>query len=246
MKQRLISSGIVFGIGFAIGLGATYVLLGSNDSAEAVATTPETDGSNGANTSSETKVGYDTRAKPTAPPAQVAANTRDQNANIPSDFLNEGESAEDLDVEAPTTPDTNAPPTTDTGAESPSQPDGHEQTPPENKTDDESPQDTNWWEGLTGKQCVVDLGNARALTIRKGKITDGQVADWATDFGRLSRIGLMNALDKNVVTVHGVAINALGTPIAAEISLDKQGKITRGVIALHTQGLRVTLRPLGR
>ena len=101
-----------------------------------------------------------------------------------------------------------------------------------------------WWQGLAGKRCRVDLGNAAALRMRSGELEDGQVVDWKRNFGSNQAIGSLAKVDDNVVLVHGVGVDESGTPIAAKVTIDRGGRKTTGIIALHTQGLKVTLRPL--
>jgi hypothetical protein len=246
MKQRLIASGIVFSVGFFVGLGATYTLLGrtpaTSQTSPGVSTPPaaltetETALATAAGTTSNTQqteqqapLDLDKTKRPLheeRAPADEPTNTLRQNAKAVEKEPAAGLGAEGT-LPAQDESDNTARPTP--SAEVPAK---------------EAPQINKWWEGLAGTVCEIDLGRARALTIRKGKVKDGQVTDWSAAFGSNPRIGLLSAAEKNIVTVHGVAVDEQGTPIAAEVSLDKKGKITRGVIALHTQGLRVSLKPV--
>lgn len=102
----------------------------------------------------------------------------------------------------------------------------------------------NWWEGLAGKRCKVDLGRVKVLTIREGELKDGEVVDWKARFGNRPAVGRLFQEQEAIVTVLGVATDSVGNPVAAKIEFERQGKRLTGIIALHAQGLRVSLHPV--
>ncbi|MFT7623990.1 MAG: hypothetical protein ACI9WU_003176, partial [Myxococcota bacterium] len=114
----------------------------------------------------------------------------------------------------------------------------------EPKADEPEFKSNAWWKGLSGQRMRVDLGGTKALTIRRGDLEDGEKLEWVRRFGTNSRVGLLYATEKNMVTVHGVATNAAGTPVAAKVTYEKDGQKVTGIIALRTQGLKVTLYPV--
>lgn len=247
MKQRLIASGVVFAVGFGIGLGLTWALLAETPSNEdAAASRDMADGA--------------TEPAPVSPDDEVAvaAEGRTPEADEPA-VETESEAAASADDEPasdeePTaeadTPPTGDTPTTETegavaegDSPDPTAPAGAA-APGAEPAEEVEPRSNAWWKGLVGKRCRVDLGRAKALTIRRGDLEEGEKLDWVTRFGTNPRIGLLSAAETTIVTVHGVATNAGGTPVAAKITLTRQGVDTTGIIALHTQGLRVTLYPV--
>ncbi|HIA04552.1 MAG TPA: hypothetical protein EYN66_22090 [Myxococcales bacterium] len=108
----------------------------------------------------------------------------------------------------------------------------------------EKPAAKKWWTGLKGKTCKVDMGRAGALIMRQGGLKDGEVVDWMTRFGRNPRIGLIPKDDQIRLLVHGVGIDITGTPVAAMVTVEIEKNKKTGIIALHTQGLNVSLHPI--
>jgi type IV secretory pathway VirB10-like protein len=223
MKKQLVAGAIVFCVGFGIGLGLTYLLLSKQP------------------TDADTPDPVHAEAVSQANPVVSSPSTEK--------------------TPAPGTDDSKTPPATEPakpdGAAQPAAPADPSSAPqspePQKKPGaidapaDESdpsldqPAEPKWWEGLKGKVCKVDLGNARALIIRQGGVKDGEVINWSDRFGRNPRIGLMAKGELTGVLVHGVGISRNGDPTAAMITVEKQGRKTTGIIALHTQGLRVSL-----
>jgi len=108
----------------------------------------------------------------------------------------------------------------------------------------EKPAEKKWWEGLKGKTCKVNMGRAGALIMRQGGLKDGEVVDWMTRFGRNPRIGLIPKDDQIRLLVHGVGVDITGTPVAAMVTVEIEKNKKTGIIALHTQGLNVSLHPI--
>jgi len=245
MRTRLIASAVVFVLGFGVGLGVTYALLaerpapGREPGAEPVPVEgdptdmPDESGAEPAASVAEREVAPKGGEPGDAPgPAKPADEVgRAPEVEAPAD-------SEPGDAAAPAQPPEGA--GVDEAVEPEGSP-GQEPAPGASKTHED---DKKWWVGLAGKKCRVDLGRARALTIRTGELADGAVISWNEQFGKSPRIGLLYQGEDNVVTVHAVAVDSAGMPAAARITLDKQGRQTTGIIALHTQGLKVTLYPV--
>ena len=102
----------------------------------------------------------------------------------------------------------------------------------------------NWWEGLVGKRCKVDLGRVKVLTMRDGDLKDGEVLDWKSKFGNRPAVGRLFQEQETIALVLGVATDSVGNPVAAKVTVERQGRSITGIIALHTQGLRVSLHPV--
>lgn len=226
MKQRLIASGLVFAVGFTIGLGLTWALLGDQPDGDPSDLTAAAEGDQLADDDE---------------PAPIEAAEPANAADAPepdADQQGEDEVAGD-DAPAGEEPAQNEP----AAADPPAQGEPADEAPAADEPTADSPalKSNAWWKGLEGKRRKVDMGQTKALSIRKGTIKDGEKLDWSKRFGTAGRIGLLYAAEENIVTVHAVAVNAAGNPVAAQITLEKQGKETTGVIALHTQGLKVSL-----
>jgi hypothetical protein len=109
---------------------------------------------------------------------------------------------------------------------------------------DAKPAEKKWWVGLKGKTCKIDMGRAGALIVRQGGLEDGEVVNWMTRFGRNPRIGLIPKDEHKPVLVHGVGVDITNVPVAAMVTVELDGNKKTGIIALHTQGLNVSLVPI--
>jgi len=241
MKERLIASGVVFAVGFGIGLGLTWALLAkkpntaedpavaeAQDNADFAAAPLNDPQAPASDAVPEAGTGEARTADNNAPPAPADKDNLDEEPDEPEAASPESDEPTD-DADKPAATDTPDKPVAQPGVE------------PEVEI---APKSNAWWKGLAGKRCRVDLGRARALTIRKGTIEDGEKLDWSARFGGNARVGVLFAAEENFVTVKGVATNAAGTPVAAQVTVEKDGNKTTGIIALHTQGLKVTLYPV--
>jgi len=232
MKQRVIASVIVFGVGFVVGLGATYTLLSRTPSTASTPKAPPAALTDTAvppapsESASKTPPALVSTTRVAAPVGEDKPNSKLADSNTTSQASSQNNKP------LPPVEPTILPATTPGSL------------PADSKEEEKPAAAVKWWEGLVDTTCEIDLGRARALTIRKGKVKDGQITDWSAAFGSNPRIGLLSASERNIATVHGVAVDEQGKPIAAEISLKRKNSTTRGVIALHTQGLRVTLKPI--
>ena len=247
MKQRLIASGIVFSVGFGIGLGLTWALLAKKPSADD-ATHAATDGpaadeleaapneaAAGPASDSLREPAVDTLAPTETAPGDAVVAPQPGSAVDPS--------SPQRPVESPAAAET---PTDDLEADDPEADDPEADDPEADDSEEAAPEiKTNaWWKGLVGRRATVDLGKTKALSVRKGLLKDGDVLDWGRRFGTADKLGTLYNGDPNVATVHGVATNSAGTPVAAQVSITAQGREITGIIALHTQGLKITLRPV--
>ena len=231
MKMRLIIAGVVFVGGFGIGLGATYALLAKKPAP------PPPEASN------EADAGGDDAGAPKAEPKKAIA----PKSAAPKVAAPKPVAPKPSEEAKPAQPIPSDPTPLPVAPAEPPKPvevkvvDPPVETPPA----EVAPKANGaWWEGLAGKTCRVDLGAARVLVIRKGKLDDKQVVEWDALFGQAPRIGAIAKGDNPVVTVHGVGMDARGTPAAAFITFEKQGQSTSGVIALRAKGLKVTLYPV--
>jgi hypothetical protein len=95
--------------------------------------------------------------------------------------------------------------------------------------------------------CRIDFGKVSGgLSVREGHLEDGQVIDWARDFGKAEKIGTIPHSARNKPTrVEVKAIGlADGEPAAAWVVYKgKKGKSLEGVIALRLGEKSVTLVP---
>lgn len=95
--------------------------------------------------------------------------------------------------------------------------------------------------------CRIDFGKVSGgLSVREGKLEDGQVVDWAHDFGKADKIGTIpHAGHGKPTRVEVKAIGlADGEPAAAWVVYKpKKGRTLEGVIALRLGDKSVTLVP---
>jgi len=247
MKQRLIASGLVFAVGFGIGLGLTWALLARGNTNVAAAPAAVAGPGSGPIVelpSNESVPEEQVEAAPASEEGPAAIASTEGTAPPEAAPLEEEADAAQEGTEGTAAPQ----PADDSNVAGDSM--ANENTDTEAEEDAES-QDSAaaansnaWWRGLAGKRCRVDLGQTRALSIRRGTLKDGDRLDWGSTFSTNPRLGLMYTEEENIVLVHGVATNSAGTPVAAHVTLNKQDRETSGVIALHTQGLKVTLHPV--
>ena len=95
--------------------------------------------------------------------------------------------------------------------------------------------------------CRIDFGKVSGgLSVREGHLEDGQVIDWARDFGKAEKLGTIPHGARNKPTrVEVKAIGlADGEPAAAWVVYKgKKGKSLEGIIALRLGDKSVTLVP---
>ena len=241
VKKQLVAGTVVFVIGFGIGLGLTYLLLAKSPKSEDTQSPTVVNPSEETATSEEAAPTESEQKSPTiatnvtqrpaeseTKPTPVAAEPK---PTAPPPAAENAETAE-AKPEKPLEADKPSEKSPKVPAEPPPK------APPEAKTP------AQWWTGLKGKTCKLNLGNARALVVRQGGLKDGDVVDWISRFGRNPRIGLIAQTDNLDVLVHGVGVSNSGIPTAAMITFEKQGRKTTGIVALYTQGLKVSLKPI--
>ncbi len=243
MKQRIIASVVVFSVGFGIGLGLTWALL-SKQPADAAPQATGDDPQAAAQPAADLPTEPVEAVREATPPA---ADAPEPEAEQPG----EEPAADEPEADDPEAdmPEAEAP-----AAKTPEAPAEEKVEPiklqpveePEEDTaePEPAPKSNAWWKGLSGKKVRIDLGKTKALTIRRGELEDGEKLEWSRRFGTSPRVGLLYAAEKNFATVHGVAVNAAGTPVAAKVTVQQKGVEVTGIIALHTQGLKVTLYPV--
>ena len=83
-----------------------------------------------------------------------------------------------------------------------------------------------------------------ALITVSGAMFTAVLANWDKVFGNKPAAGRLFQEQETIALVHGVATDSVGNPVAAKISLERGGRTVTGVIALHTEGLRVSLHPV--
>ena len=103
-----------------------------------------------------------------------------------------------------------------------------------------------WWDVCrNGRRCRLDFGSIEGnLSIRKATIKHGQVVG----ANLTSPASLVNTIMTDrplTVQVEAIGFDEGGTPIAAEIVVDKGTRMARGVIGLDLgqPGKRIVMKP---
>lgn len=214
MQRRLIIVAIVFVVGFGVGYGATWLLVGDPGLVRPEApATAETGAPPAPELAPEPPATAPTAAAPDAPPP-----------------------AEPSPAAAPSAPD--APPAPDTppsdGAE-PSEPTAPEAAIPEVPATPEA--------ACVGKTCRLDFGDVSGgISVRRGTLTDGQPVDWDRDFGAADKLGLIPAGPKVKVEVRAIGYTD-GQPAAAQVVYRHRAVSVRGIISLVVGEKRLRLQP---
>jgi hypothetical protein len=103
-----------------------------------------------------------------------------------------------------------------------------------------------WWEACQDRRCRLDFGGISGnLTIRNATLVHGSTIDWNADMAAKPRIDSLPTERPLEVHVQAIAMNAEGTPIAAEIAWRRKGRVIRGVITLDLgePGKRIVMHP---
>ena len=221
MKSNVLVPIVVFVVGFGLGYGLTWVLVGGEPEAAATA------------------VGVGPQAATPATPAESAP--ADPRPTVPApvvaelaapDSPAEPEAADPAEPEDPTDP----------AAEGDDE--VGEPAPVDSPPEPEVP--TQWWEACRGQACVADFGGlSGGLSIRKGSLTQGQTVDWARGFGGKARLDILPTDGPKPVelVLHAVGMGADGAPLAALVSWDKGRSVVKGVIKLRVSDRVISLVP---
>ncbi len=217
MQRRLIIVAIVFVVGFGVGYGATWLLVGAPGLVRPEAPVAALDApqpSPEAPAPIQPAVPAD--APPEAPPAVPgAAAPADPAAAAPVD-----PTAADPAVEPAAAPDAPADP---------------EAAIPEAPATPEA--------ACVGNTCRLDFGDVTGgISVRRGTLTDGQPIDWDRDFGASDKLGLIPAGPKVKVEVRAIGY-ADGQPAAAQVVYRHRAVSVRGVISLVIGDKRLRLLP---
>jgi hypothetical protein len=104
-----------------------------------------------------------------------------------------------------------------------------------------------WWDVCrNGRRCRLDFGSIEGnLSIRKATIKHGQVVSWKSDLAGKPREDTIMTDRPLTVQVEAIGFDEGGTPIAAEIVVDKGTRMARGVISLDLgqPGKRIVMKP---
>ncbi|TNF27389.1 MAG: hypothetical protein EP329_19500 [Deltaproteobacteria bacterium] len=90
-----------------------------------------------------------------------------------------------------------------------------------------------WWEVCKGQTCAMDFGRVTgSVSLRAGKIEDGDEIVWRDTFAKAERVGSVPARDGLKVQLHAVGLEHK-LPVAAWITFEDGGKELTGVMALN-------------
>lgn len=216
MQRRLLVIALVFVVGFGVGYGITWLLVGSSSrkTAEPQAATSE--------------------------PARLAANDAGPTpANAPDVASAAVDAAPALPDAAPTAAEV-APATPDTVVAAAPETAVEVAAP----TPDAGPAPKAAWEVCHLHACRIDFGKVTGgISIRKGSLEHGQTVDWDKDFAKADKIGTLDAGPKVKVEVLAIALEN-GEPAAAYILRKTRRDELKGVIALRIGDKALRLVPL--
>jgi len=218
MQRRLLVIALVFVVGFGVGYGITWLLVGSSardPGAERQARAPE--------------------------PTRLASDARPTPASIPAPGQDVAVAAPDVahavpDVATPT-PDAVAAAATETGPSA-----GAEVAAA--PVADSEPAPKAAWEVCHMHACRVDFGKITGgISIRKGSLEHGQTVDWDKDFAKADKIGTLDSGPRVKVEVLAIGLKN-GEPTAAYVIRKTKRDELKGVIALRIGDKSLRLVPL--
>jgi len=218
MQRRLLVIALVFVVGFGVGYGITWLLVGS---ASRTADQPQAAGG----TTTRLAAG-DAGPEPT-PVATAPTTSPDAAAGAP-------------DV-APTAPEV-APATPDTVAAA--APEAATEVAAPVPAPDVEPAPKAAWEVCHLHACRLDFGKVSGgISIRKGSLEHGQTVDWDKDFAKADKIGTLDSGPRVKVEVLAIGLEN-GEPAAAYIIRKTKRDELKGVIALRIGDKALRLVPL--
>ena len=221
MSRRFLVIALVFAVGFGVGLGATWLLVGSPDKAPQPIATPA----------------------PTAPTAPVAVTTPPpaETSEPPATHVAEADAGATPEADGAAPSD--APPADDSAVAVPSEaPDTAVAVAAPDVAAPVGGDADAWWNRCHGKVCLVDWGRVSGgISVRDGTIEHGEEVDWSKTFAKADKVGTIEA--KKNMKVEVLAIGMVdGKPGAAWIKYRK----TKGVIALTFGDKSISFKPLER
>jgi hypothetical protein len=220
MQRRYLIIGLVFVVGFGVGYGITWLLVGSGgreagDGERAARTGARADDDGEGRTDAarpSRQRGADTQAADVAP-----AGAHDAHATLEGDGVGAGVDG------------------------------GRALGPPPDALDargEEAPPATAGWQACHQRVCRVDFGRVSGgISIRKGRLEHRQDVDWDRDFARADKIGTLEAGSDVRVEVLAVGLTN-GQPTAAYIVRKTRRDEVKGVIALRVGDKVLALVPV--
>ena len=98
------------------------------------------------------------------------------------------------------------------------------------------PDTQGWWSALTGQPCRIDFEDLARLTVREGRLDEGQRVNWM-EFGDAATVAVLARADEPIVTPLAFGFHESGGPPAAVwIRFEARGEVRRGVLPLKVGG----------
>jgi hypothetical protein len=98
------------------------------------------------------------------------------------------------------------------------------------------PDSKGWWSALTGQPCRINFEDLARLTVREGRLDEGQRVNWS-EFGDASTVAVLARADQPIVTPLAFGFHESGGPPAAVfIRFEARGEVRRGVLPLKVGG----------
>ncbi len=101
-----------------------------------------------------------------------------------------------------------------------------------------------WWLGIHGKRCKLELGEHKRLIMREGRLNK----DESTTYGPFANGPVAARVQEDLnpeVTVHHIGLHPRNQrPSLAYVTLHQQGKDTLGILPLQISGDQLTLTPV--
>jgi hypothetical protein len=212
MNQRIAISLGVFVVGFGLGYGATYMLVGSNTETPNEASGPET-----ASRGNSSSVGgaETSETEPVTPVStgKVSGTVSNEDKGTGGEPTAGGKAT---DVDNPTSKPVKA-----LGIAEKKMP---------------------WWKACLGKLCTVDFGGIKSgLSIRRGSLVHNKKVDWNIRFKKAERLEILPTDRRVKVRLLGVGFDGKGNPAVAHVRWSDRGRKVSGVMSLMPGDKRVSL-----